>query len=119
MIRLGAGNPKVRSVTMQNQELRIQERNREIGRILREARRQRDVTVTACAELIGTSRRRYVSMERGDVMIGLAELEVLEDFLGVSHRRFARLSEKEASTDQIFVPFTPGEPVKIVFGTRK
>lgn len=52
-------------------------------------------------------------------MIGLAELEVLEDFLGVSHRRFARLSEKEASTDQIFVPFTPGEPVKIVFGTRK
>ena len=104
---------------MQNQELRIQERNNEIGRVLREARRQRDITVTACAELIATSRRRYAAMERGEAMIGLAELEVLVDFLGIPPRRFSHLTEKEASTDQIFVPFTPGEPVKIVFDARK
>lgn len=104
---------------MQNQELQIQERNREIGRVLREARRQRDITVTACAELIGTSRRRYAAMEQGVAMIGLAELEVLVDFLGVPPRKFSHLAVEEASTDQIFVPFTPGEPVKIVFDARK
>ena len=116
---MGTEDSKAQSAKMQNQELRIQERNREIGRVLRESRRHRDITVTTCAELIGTSRRRYAAMERGEAMIGLAELEVLVDFLGVPPRRFSHLTEMEASTDQIFVPFTPGEPVKIVFDARK
>jgi transcriptional regulator with XRE-family HTH domain len=104
---------------MQNQELRIQERNREIGRVLREARRHRNITVTICAELIGTSRRRYSAMERGEAMIGIAELEVLIDFLEVPPQRIWHLTDKELKTDQIFVPFTPGEPVQIVFDARK
>ncbi len=88
-------------------------------KFITDSRRQRDIPVTACAELIATSRRRYAAMERSEAMIGLAELEVLVDFLGVPLRRFSHLTEKEASTDEIFVPFTPGEPVKIVFDARK
>src|SRR5260221_12647022 len=104
---------------MQTQELRIQERNREIGRLLKEARIYRNITVTTCAELIGTSRRRYVAMERGEAMIGAAELEVLIEFLGEASTKIWHLTRDEGITDRIFVPFTPGKPVQIVFDARR
>lgn len=104
---------------IQAQERRIQERNREIGRVLRETRDHRNITVTMCAELIGTSRRRYTAMERGEAMIGVAELEVLIDFLGVPSHKIWHLTGKEGNADQIFVPFTPGKPIQIVFDARK
>ena len=104
---------------MQTQETKIQDRNREIGRLLKEARMYRNVTVTTCAELIGTSRRRYVAMERGDAMIGVAELEVLIEFLGEASHKILHLNKNEGSKDQIVVPFTPGKPVQIVFDARR
>jgi len=104
---------------MQTQELRIQERNREIGRLLKEARIYRNITVTTCAELIGTSRRRYVAMERGEAMIGVAELEVLIEFLGEASHKIWHLMSNEGNTERIFVPFTPGKPVQIVFDARR
>jgi predicted transcriptional regulator len=103
---------------MQTQELKIQERNREIGQLLKEARMYRNITVTTCAELIGTSRRRYVAMERGEAMIGVAELEVLIDLLGEASHKIWHLISNDGSTDQIFVSFTPGKPVQIVFDAR-
>lgn len=104
---------------MQTQETRIQERNREIGHILQEARTHRNITVTICAHLIGTSRRRYTAMERGEAMIGVAELEVLIDFLGVPAYKIWQTENNNECTDQLIVPFTPGKPVQIVFDIRK
>jgi transcriptional regulator with XRE-family HTH domain len=103
---------------MQTQEVRIQERNREIGRILQEARSLKNITVTICAQLIGTSRRRYAAMERGEAMIGIAELEVLMDFLNIPSHKIWQIVSGEGSTDRLFVPFTPGKPVQIVFDVR-
>lgn len=103
---------------MQTQEARIQERNREIGQILQEARSHKNITVTICAQLIGTSRRRYAAMERGEAMIGVAELEVLMGFLNIPSHKIWQLASSEGSADQIFVPFTPGRPVQIVFDAR-
>jgi transcriptional regulator with XRE-family HTH domain len=104
---------------MQTQETRIQERNREIGRVLQEVRSHRNITVTTCAQLIGTSRRRYAAMERGEAVIGIAELEVLMDFLDVPSYKIWHLPNSEGSADRLFVPFTPGRPVQIVFDARK
>jgi predicted transcriptional regulator len=58
---------------MESQEHWLQERNREIGRILQEARVQQDVSVSTCASLVGTSRRRYSSLEAGEAATGIAE----------------------------------------------
>ena len=66
---------------MEAPENKIQERNREIGRIVKEARSKKNISVTTCANLIDTSRRRYVAMEEGEAIIGIAELEVLIKFL--------------------------------------
>lgn len=104
---------------MQTQEIRIQKRNQEIGRVLQEARSHRNITVTTCAQLIGRSRRRYTAMERGEAMIGIAELEVLMDFLDVSSHKIWHHSSNQESADRLFVPFTPGKPVQIVFDVRK
>jgi predicted transcriptional regulator len=104
---------------MQTQENKIQDRNREIGRLLKEARVYRNITVTTCAELIGTSRRRYVAMEHGDAMIGVAELEVLIEFLGEASYKILHFNNNEESKNRIVVPFTPGKPVQIVFDVRR
>ena len=87
--------------------------------MLQEAHNDKNITVTTCAQLIGTSRRRYSAMERGEAMIGVAELEVLIDFLGVPSHKIWHLAACEECTDQIFVPVTPGKPVQIVFDVRR
>ena len=99
---------------MEHLENKIQDRNREIGRILQEARSHKNITVTTCAQLIGTSRRRYTAMEFGETMIGIAELEILIDFLEVPRQRIWDVE----SSDQIVIPFTPGKPVQVVFDVR-
>ncbi len=104
---------------MQTQEMRMQERNREIGRVLREARMYKSITVTICANLIGTSRRRYVAMEKGEAMIGVAELEVLIDFLSVPVYKIWQTENNDERPDQVVIPFTPGRPVQIVFDIRQ
>ena len=58
-------------------------------------------------------------MERGDAMIGVAELEVLIEFLGDASHKIWNLNTDEGSKDQIVVPFTPGKPVQIVFDARR
>lgn len=69
---------------MEAQREEIEARNREIGLILQEARKRKDIPITTCANLIATSRRRYTAMEEGVALIGAAELEVLVEFLEIS-----------------------------------
>jgi transcriptional regulator with XRE-family HTH domain len=67
-------------------------RNSEIGKILQNAREYRNIPVTKCAELVGTSRRRYLAMEEGKATIGAVELEELVRFLGVPVQRVWRIA---------------------------
>jgi len=100
-------------------ENRIQERNKEIGQILLEARTERDISVTTCAKLIGTSRRRYNAMEQGEAMIGVAELEILMTFLEVPASKIWSTVDSLASSRKISLQAIPGETVHIVVGVRK
>jgi len=60
---------------------RLRERNKEIGALLSTARRQRGLTITACAEYIATTPRRYRAIERGDAPVHASELEALAPVL--------------------------------------
>ena len=59
------------------------EHNDRIGRVLYDYRAERGITISACADLLGTTRRRYVDMEKGLAKIGIGELMLLIRFLGV------------------------------------
>lgn len=63
---------------------RLYERNKKIGGLLAEARQQRGLTITACAEYIATTPRRYRAIERGDAPVHAAELEALLEVLHLS-----------------------------------
>ena len=64
----------------------LNERNREIGALLAQVRCQQQRSVTECAALLGTSRRRYRAIERGEIGVEAAELEVLAHYLDVPMR---------------------------------
>jgi transcriptional regulator with XRE-family HTH domain len=98
---------------MQGAGINIEERNREIGQILQEARERQRLTVSECANFIATSRRRYTAMERGEATIGAAELEALMDFLGLSPRAVWQ-AVADPTSRQVVVH--PGESVQIVVG---
>jgi hypothetical protein len=99
---------------METQESRIQRRNREIGQILREARVGKDIPVTTCAHLVGTSRRRYVAMEEGTTIIGIAELEILMDFLNVPTQKIWHEKDTVVVPHQVKLEVLPGERLQIV-----
>jgi transcriptional regulator with XRE-family HTH domain len=107
------------SIQMEAQENRIQERNREIGRLLLEARIQKNISVTTCANLVGTSRRRYTAMEQGEATIGVAELEVLMTFLEVPTYRIWCGKDASVIPRQVVVEALPGETLQIVVDVRK
>lgn len=64
--------------------VRLHERNKEIGTLLAMARQQRGLTITACAEYIATTPRRYRAIERGDAPVQAAELEALLEVFHLS-----------------------------------
>lgn len=84
-----------------NLENDLQKRNQQIGRLLMEARTAKEVSVAKCAAIINTSRKRYMDMESGETPIGVAELEKLMRYLGVSARRIwsLRIGLGEVSGD--------------------
>ena len=104
---------------METQESWIQERNREIGRVLQEARVQKDISVTTCANLVGTSRRRYTAMEEGETTIGMAELEVLMKFLEIPTNKVWHGKDTLTIPRQIILEGLPGETLQIVVAIRK
>jgi transcriptional regulator with XRE-family HTH domain len=104
---------------MEDQENRILTRNREIGLILREARTQKDITVTICAKLIGTSRRRYIAMEQGVAIIGVAELEILMAFLEIPAEKVWHGKDTPVVSRQIVLEALPGQTLQILVDIRK
>lgn len=103
---------------MEHPEHRIQERNREIGHILREARKQKNISVTTCANLIGTSRRRYSAMEQGEAIIGVAELEILLSFLGIPTHRVWPGNNLKTVPHSIILTAVPGETMQIIVNVK-
>ncbi len=99
---------------MEDQENRILARNREIGQILREARAKKDISVTTCAKLVRTSRRRYIAMEQGEAIIGVAELEVLMAFLEVPADKVWRGKDIPVISRQVLLEALPGQILQIV-----
>jgi transcriptional regulator with XRE-family HTH domain len=96
----------------------LRKRNEEIGQLLRAARGRKHVPVTKCADLVGTSRRRYVSLESGEVAIGVAELEALMDFLEISIDEIWHGAKREVAPHQVVIQALPGEPVQILLDIR-
>jgi predicted transcriptional regulator len=92
---------------------KIQQRNREIGKIIREARGRKLIPVTKCADLIATSRRRYTAMENGEAAIGVAELEILIDFLDVPTQEIWGETKDVEDSQRVIIQARPGETFEI------
>lgn len=69
---------------MHREEHFLQQRNRKVGAILERARLLQRRTVTECAALLKTSRRRYTAIERGDIAISFTEMEVILQYLNIA-----------------------------------
>lgn len=104
---------------MEAQENKIQERNQELGQVLREARIQKNIPVSTCAHVIGTSRRRYVAMEEGETTIGLAELEVLMVLLDISTHKVWHGKDTITIPRLVVLEALPGERLQIVVDVRE
>lgn len=95
------------------------ERNREIGRMLREARKKKDAPITTCAQLIHTSRRRYMDIETGQAFISAVELEVLMKFLGIPIQGFWYGEDALLMRKPVIVEAIPGEKMHIIVDVRE
>ncbi len=96
----------------------LAERNQEIGQLLQQARGAHHLSVTACAQLLGTSRRRYNDIEQGFVPITLAELELLLPFLGLPVQQIWPDVGNPVKVQQVIVAARPGDTVQVVFAVR-
>jgi transcriptional regulator with XRE-family HTH domain len=99
-------------------QARLHERYRQVGQTLRDARGRKHISVTKCAEHINTSRRRYASLESGEAIIGVAELELLIDFLEIPVQEVWPNRERTDGAHRITVQAEPGETVQIVVAIR-
>lgn len=98
---------------MRNTATAVQERNREMGRLLQEARTRKRIPAAACAEKVGTSRRRYADMEDGTALIGAAELAVLSEFLEIPVQRIWPGACGVGGGQQVVVQAQRGETLQI------
>jgi transcriptional regulator with XRE-family HTH domain len=92
----------------------IQRRQREIGSILGAARQQQQRTVTDCATILGTSRRRYTAIERGEAIIGAVELEILAEYLHIDPGLLWHNLGSSEQARKVVVQASPGEDLQIV-----
>jgi transcriptional regulator with XRE-family HTH domain len=92
---------------------RLEQRNREIGQILFHARREQQRSVTECAALLATSRRRYNAIERGKVPVSVAELELLMNYLQVPIHVIWKDAAKDSSARHVVIQAHPGETVQL------
>lgn len=89
-------------------------RNQEIGRALERARRRSKKSIRECAEMLGTSWRRYREIERGTVFVAAVELETLVGFLGVPPHEVWPTALITGATHRVLVSVKPGESVQVV-----
>jgi transcriptional regulator with XRE-family HTH domain len=97
----------------------FEERNREIGSILGQVRRQENRTQEDCARILGTTRRRYGLIERGETPISAVELEALMRFLNVPAQMIWGDLVSTGQPRQYVVHAQPGESVQLVVQVRK
>ena len=94
----------------------LAQRNREIGTLLADARQQQQRSVSECAALLGTSRRRYRAIERGEIEVEAAELELLVGYLDVPLQ--AMWKERDSLAVRRVVRLGPGEVVQVIAAER-
>ncbi len=92
---------------------RLAHRNQEVGRLLMTAREQQRRSVRECAALLGTSRRRYSAIERGETGITFAELEVMAEFLSLSLMEMLRSASVHQEDGRLVVRVRPGDRVQV------
>ncbi len=92
----------------------LQRRNQEICSVLAQARRQQHRSVTECAAMLATSRRRYSSMEQGAVAVSAAELELLIDYLEIPAHLLWRGERSSLGVHHLVVQAPPGKTVQVV-----
>jgi len=90
----------------------LAQRNREIGALLTHARQQQQRSVTDCAALLGTSRRRYRAIERGEIGVEVAELELLVGYLDIPFQ--AIWKEPSGQVVRRVIHIRPGEVVQVM-----
>jgi transcriptional regulator with XRE-family HTH domain len=92
---------------------RLQRRNQEIGSVLARAREQRHRSVTECASVLATSRRRYSAIERGEVAVSSAELELLMVYLESPTRLLWQGERSPSGVHHLVVQAPPGKTVQV------
>jgi transcriptional regulator with XRE-family HTH domain len=99
---------------------RMQARNREIGLLLSQARRAKNLTLEACSEAIGISRQYLSLVEQGQSSISVFHLSELCQILGVPVAAFfpaeVFVSGRETAPTpvrDIAVQVQPGEAVAV------
>jgi transcriptional regulator with XRE-family HTH domain len=102
-------------VGMQDLVTHYQQGNVAIGRLIRATREAKQITITKCAEAIGTTRRRYSAIENGDVMIGLLEAGVLAEFLEIPLETLWSVRRDIGTKIGKIVHVTRGETIQIIF----
>lgn len=97
---------------------RLQERNQQIGAILAAARQSQGRSVTECAALLNTSRRRYRAIELGIVGVSAAELELLLTHLQVPAEEIWRELAGQHDQNYVVLRARPGAAVRLVVEVR-
>ena len=95
---------------------RIQQRNKEIGNLLKSARNEQHRSISECAAVLATSRRRYTDIEQGKIGIGAAEFELLVEYFHL-HQISPILQTKDqltGETRRVRVQAQPGEAIEII-----
>jgi transcriptional regulator with XRE-family HTH domain len=93
---------------------RLRARDQELGALLADARTRRHRTVSACAALLETSRRRYKAIEEGETAVTAAELEALMRFLEIPPSQVWGHILPMESQNAVRVQARPGERVQLV-----
>lgn len=97
----------------------MQERQRQIGAVLLQARLDGNRSVSECAEHLRTSRRRYSAIERGESGIYAVELEAIARFLAIPLARIWPEDPLPPADMVITVKPRPGEVVRIVVDVQE
>jgi transcriptional regulator with XRE-family HTH domain len=96
---------------------RYHQRNQAIGKLIREARVAKQVTITKCAQVVGTTRRRFSGIENGSIMIGLLEAEVLTEFLEIPFESLRSVTRHVATRVGKTVHVKSGETIQLIIIT--
>jgi transcriptional regulator with XRE-family HTH domain len=97
----------------ETQKAQLQRRNQELGSLLAEARQQQERSVSECAALLGTSRRRYRAIERGEVGVNASELEFLMHYLDIPATRIWHDVLPRTEVHQVVIQARPGERIQV------